>query len=69
RKRCRRTRAQYDPTSCRDVFNWALVEREAAKRAGNPTRLQAILEIQIAAQRGDCVNARRAQENYKQRFH
>ncbi|MEN3333668.1 MAG: Ca-activated chloride channel [Blastocatellia bacterium] len=62
-------RAQYDPTSCRDIYNWALTEREAAKRAGNPTRLQAMLEIQIASQRGDCANAHRLQDSYKQRFH
>jgi Mg-chelatase subunit ChlD len=62
-------RAQYDPNSCRDVANWAFTERDTAKRAGNPTRLQAILEIQIAAQRGDCQNAHRLQDSYNQRFH
>jgi len=61
-------RAQYDPNSCRDVYNWALGEREAAKRSGNPARLQTVLEIQIAAQRGDCDKARSSQESYKQRF-
>jgi hypothetical protein len=61
-------RAQYDPNSCRDISNWAFTERDVAKRAGNPARLQAILEIQIAAQRGDCENARRLQESYRQRF-
>jgi hypothetical protein len=29
---------------------------------------QAMLEIQIALQRGDCANASRLQESYKQRF-
>jgi len=62
-------RAQYDLNSCRDVANWAFTERDTAKRAGNPTLLQAILEIQIAAQRGDCQNAHRLQDSNKQRFH
>jgi Mg-chelatase subunit ChlD len=61
-------RAEYDPAACRDVYNWALIEREAAKRAGNPARLQTVLEIQIAAQRGDCAKARQMQERYRQQF-
>ncbi|MFN7949667.1 MAG: vWA domain-containing protein [Blastocatellia bacterium] len=61
-------RAEYDPAACRDVFNWALTEREAAKKAGNPARLQSLLEIQIAAQRGECEKARQLQAQYRQQF-
>jgi Mg-chelatase subunit ChlD len=61
-------RAEYDPAACRDVYNWALTERAAAKKAGNPARLQTVLEIQIAAQRGDCTKARQMQERYRQQF-
>jgi tetratricopeptide (TPR) repeat protein len=57
-------RAQYDPNSCREIYNWAQVEKEAAKR--DVARRQAILEILIASQRGDCETARKLQQNYKQ---
>ena len=57
-------RAQYDPNSCREIYNWAQAEKEAAKR--DVLRRQTILEILIASQRGDCENARKLQEKYKQ---
>jgi Mg-chelatase subunit ChlD len=60
----RNPRAQYDPNSCREIYNWAQAEKEAAKR--DVLRRQAILEILIASQRGDCENARKLQERYKQ---
>jgi len=61
-------RAEYDPNACRDIYNWAMTEREAAKKSGNPSRLQTLLEIQIAAQRGDCAKARQLQASYRQQF-
>ncbi|MBS1811474.1 MAG: VWA domain-containing protein [Acidobacteria bacterium] len=61
-------RAEYDPNACRDVYNWAVTERDAAKKSGNPARLQTLLEIQIAAQRGDCTKARQMQAQYRQQF-
>ena len=56
---------QYDPAACRDLYSWAQVERDAAKRSKNVVRHEAILEIQIMAQRGDCAKARELTSKYK----
>jgi uncharacterized protein YPO0396 len=63
----RNPRAQYDSNSCRDIYNWAQIEKESAKK--DVGRRQAVLEILISSQRGDCETARKQQEAYKQRFH
>jgi Mg-chelatase subunit ChlD len=64
----RNPRAEYDPAACRDVYVWAQAEQEAARRSKDVGRRQAILEILITAQRGDCEKARKLQAEYKQRY-
>ncbi|MFC2172235.1 VWA domain-containing protein [Acidobacteriota bacterium] len=63
----RNPRVVLDPAGCRDVYIWANREKKQAKK--NPTRRQAILEISIAAQRGDCEKARNLAQKYKQAYH
>lgn len=57
-----------DTSGCRDVLSWAQTERDAARRSGNAARVQAALEILIAAQRGDCDKARPLADAYKGRY-
>lgn len=59
-------RASYDPGACRDLYLWAQQERKRAKKP--PQRRQAILEIIIAAQRGQCPEARRLAEAYRSKY-
>lgn len=54
-----------DTSSCRDVYAWAQAEQEAAKRGRDVARRQAMLEIIIAAQRGECEKARQLAANYR----
>ena len=61
-------RVVMDASGCRDVLNWAQAEQDAAKRGRDVARRQSVLEVLIAAQRGDCANARTLQTGYKQRF-
>lgn len=61
-------RVVMDSSGCRDVLSWAQTEQDAAKRGRDVARRQAVLEILIAAQRGECENARRLQAGYRQRF-
>ncbi len=61
-------RAIMDSSGCRDVLTWAQAERDAARSAKNTARIQAALEISIAAQRGDCGKARALANDYKQRY-
>lgn len=60
-------RTMYDPSSCREVLSWAQAEQEVAKRTKDVARRQAVLEVLIAAQKGDCENARKLQASYQQR--
>lgn len=64
----RNPQVQFNPTDCRDIFLWAQSEKELAKRSKDIARYQAILELLIIAQRGDCDNARSLHANYKQRY-
>ncbi|MFN2502016.1 MAG: VWA domain-containing protein [Pyrinomonadaceae bacterium] len=64
----RNPRVVMDSSGCRDVLAWSQTEREAAKRAKDTSRMQAILEILIASQRGDCEKARPMAETYKSRY-
>jgi len=59
---------QFDPAACRDLYYWAQGERDTAKRSHNPTRHQAVLEIQILAQRGECDKARGLTAKYKESY-
>lgn len=64
----RNPKVQFDPAACRDVFNWAKAERDAAKRSKNVGRFQSILEIAVVAQRGECDKARPMADDYKNRY-
>ncbi len=61
-------RVVMDSSGCRDVLAWAQTEQDVAKRGRDVARRQAVLEVLIAAQRGECENARKLQVGYKQRF-
>ncbi len=61
-------RTVIDTSGCRDIVTWAQAERDAARRSGNAARVQASLEILIAAQRGDCEKARPLADAYKGRY-
>jgi hypothetical protein len=50
------------------VLAWAQTEQDAAKRGRDVARRQGVLEILIAAQRGECEKARSLQAGYRQRF-
>ncbi len=64
----RNPRVVMDSSGCRDVLSWAQTEQDVAKRGRDVARRQAVLEVMIAAQRGECENARKLQTSYKQRF-
>lgn len=61
-------RVVMDSSGCRDVLAWAQAEQDVAKRGRDVTRRQAVLEVLIAAQRGECEKAKSLQASYKQRF-
>ena len=61
-------RVVMDSSGCREVLSWAQAEQDVAKRGREVARRQAVLEVLIAAQRGECENARKLQAGYKQRF-
>lgn len=64
----RNPRSQLDPASCREVYAWAQGQQEAARKSGKVTRRQAIIELLIAAQKGDCDNARKLQASYREKY-
>lgn len=59
-------RVRFDPQSCHDLYVWSQGEYEVARKAKKPARRQAILEIRVTAQQGDCVKARELVELYRQ---
>lgn len=61
----RNPQVQFDPTACTDLYIWSQTEREAAKKSKNVGRYQAILEIGILSQRGECQKARVLTATYK----
>jgi len=61
-------RTRFDPAACRPLYDWARSEAEAANKSKNAERRQAIIEIRIQAQRGDCAAARDLASKYKTRF-
>ena len=61
-------RVRYDPAACKDIYDWARAEVEPANKSKNPDRRQAIIEIRINAQRGDCGSARSLTERYRSSF-
>ena len=66
--KARNPQVQFDPSACRDIYFWSQTEREAAKRSKNAGRHQAILEISILSQRGECEKARALAAAYKARY-
>lgn len=66
--RARNLSVQYDPAACRDLYFWSQGERDAARRAKDTARHQAILEIQVVSQRGDCDKANTLAAAYRQRY-
>lgn len=61
-------RVVMDSSGCRDVLAWAQTEQDVVKRGKDTARRQGILEILIAAQRGECDKARSLQTDYKGRY-
>jgi hypothetical protein len=59
---------QFNPGACSDVYFWAQNEHEAARKSRNAARRQAILEVMITAQRGDCATARAQADRYKETY-
>ena len=66
--RARNILVQYDPAACRELYFWSQREREAAKRAKNTARHQAVLEIGIVSQRGDCAKAQHLLAGYQKLY-
>lgn len=64
----RNPQVQFDPSACRDLYFWAQTEKDIAKRSKNTTRHQAILEILILSQRGECEKAQSLAASYKERY-
>ena len=60
----RNPREMLDPGGCRDVYQWAKTTGEAAKKSKNPAQKALLFSILIAAQKGDCTNAREQQRQY-----
>lgn len=59
---------QFNPNSCADIYAAAAAENRVARDSKSAARRQAILSVMIAAQKGDCVNARSLFDAYKQKF-
>jgi hypothetical protein len=64
----RNPRAQFDPAACQDIYVWAQTETEVARRSGNTARRQAILNVLVASQRGDCAPARQLADAYRRQY-
>ena len=61
-------RVVMDSSGCREVLTWAQAEQDVARRGRDVARRQAVLEVLIAAQRGECEKAKSLQASYKQHF-
>lgn len=64
----RNPREVADPSACRDLYNWAQVEQEQARKSRDAERRQKMLEILIASQKGDCGKAGAAADAYKRSY-
>lgn len=49
---------QYNPGACQDLYHWAQREYETVRRGGDAARRQAILDVMVTSQKGDCASAR-----------
>jgi hypothetical protein len=57
-------RSEYDASGCADILAWARTEAAAARQRRDNNAATAALEIQIAAQRGDCDGAVKLKNAY-----
>jgi hypothetical protein len=60
------TITQYNPGACQDIYYWAQREYDTVRRGRDVVRRQAVLEVMVTAQRGDCTRARQLADSYKQ---
>jgi hypothetical protein len=58
---------RFDPDGCRDLYFTATKEAKAV-RGGPAARRQAIMAVMIAAQKGDCIAARKLLAEYAERY-
>jgi hypothetical protein len=59
---------QFNPNACQDIYHWAQREHDTARRGRNAERRQAILEVMITAQKGDCRRAQELADAYKRAY-
>jgi hypothetical protein len=59
---------QFNPNGCQDIYYWAQREHDTARRARSAERRQAILEVMITAQKGDCRRAQELADAYKKAY-
>jgi hypothetical protein len=59
---------QFNPGACADIYAASSAENSVARRSRNATQRQAILAVMIAAQKGDCANARALFDAYKKQY-
>ena len=59
---------EYNPGSCQDLYYWAQGENDVARRTRDTARRQAILDVMVTAQKGDCTRARTLADAYKKAY-
>ena len=59
---------QFNPNACRDTYDWAQREQDVARRGRNAVRRQAILDVMITSQKGDCPRAQELSAAYKKTY-
>ena len=59
---------RFNPGACADIYAASSAENSVARRSRNATQRQAILAVMIAAQKGDCANARALFDAYKTQY-
>jgi len=59
---------QFNPNACQDIYQWAQLENDAVRRGRNAPRREAILDVMITAQKGDCPRAQELSAAYKKAY-
>ena len=59
---------QFNPNACRDTYNWAQREHDSVRQGRNAVRRQAILDVMITAQKGDCPRALELSAAYRKAY-
>ena len=54
------------PGDCHDLYRWALLEQRKTKKSKNALQRQAVMEIMISSQKGDCENAYNPEVGYRE---